>query len=58
MPLELSIFFMEMEMKVRLSGLAFALAMIGSPAANAGVVTVWGEALSGFSLSTINDIER
>ena len=42
-------------MKVRLSGLAFALAMIGSPAANAGVVTVWGEALSGFSLSAIND---
>lgn len=42
-------------MKFRLSGLAFALALIGSPSAHAGVVTVWGEALSGFSLGTIND---
>lgn len=42
-------------MKSKLSGLAFALAIIGSSVANAGVVTVWGEALSGFSLSTINN---
>lgn len=42
-------------MKSKLKGLAFALAIIGSSAANAGVVTVWGEALSGFSLSTINN---
>lgn len=42
-------------MKLKLSGLAFALAIMGSSAANAGVVTVWGEALSGFSLNTINN---
>lgn len=42
-------------MKSKLSGLAFALAIMGSSSANADVVTVWGEALSGFSLSTINN---
>jgi hypothetical protein len=42
-------------MKAKLTGLAFALAITGSSAANADVVTVWGEALSGFSLTTIND---
>lgn len=41
-------------MKTRISGLALALALAGSTSAHAGVVTVWGEALSGFSLSTIN----
>ena len=42
-------------MKSKLSTLAFALAIVTSTSANAGVVTVWGEALSGFSLSTINN---
>lgn len=42
-------------MKSKLRGLAVALAIMSSSAANAGVVTVWGEALGGFSLSTINN---
>lgn len=42
-------------MKFKLSKLAIALAIVGSSAAHAGVVTVWGEALPGFSLNTINN---
>ncbi|MGE0810455.1 MAG: PEP-CTERM sorting domain-containing protein [Immundisolibacter sp.] len=44
-------------MKHKLKTLASALVLsaLGSTAAQAGVVTVWGEALSGFSLSTINN---
>lgn len=42
-------------MKAKLSGLAFALAIMGSSAANADVVTVWGEELGGFSQSSINN---
>jgi hypothetical protein len=42
-------------MKLKFKALALALAIVGSTSANAGVVTVWGEALSGFSLSTINN---
>lgn len=42
-------------MKLKLNQLALALAIMGSTSAHAGVVTVWGEALSGFSPSTINN---
>lgn len=42
-------------MKSKLSELAFALVIIGSSTANAGVVTVWGEALGGFNPNTINN---
>lgn len=38
-----------------LKKLACAVALLASSAANAGVVKVWGETLSGFSQSTINN---
>lgn len=42
-------------MKFKAGLIAGALAMLGSAGASAGVVTVWGEALSGFNLGTINN---
>jgi hypothetical protein len=42
-------------MKLKLSGLALAIAILGSTPVNAGVVKVWGEALSGYNPSTINN---
>lgn len=42
-------------MKSTFRGLAIALALVGSSAANAAVVTVWGEELGGFSRTTINN---
>lgn len=42
-------------MKNKLKALTFALAMAAGASAHAGVVTVWGETLSGFSQTTIND---
>ena len=44
-----------MKFKFGVIMLAFALALAGSATAQAGVVTVWGEELSGFSKTTIND---
>jgi hypothetical protein len=41
-------------MKLKLKALALAAGIVASGMANAGTVTVWGEALSGFSLNTIN----
>lgn len=42
-------------MNMKLSKLALVLAIAASSTAQAGVVTVWGEALSGFSLTTVNN---
>ncbi len=42
-------------MKNQLRALVAALAIMGSVSANAGVVTVWGEELSGFSRNTVNN---
>ena len=42
-------------MKLKLKTLALVMAITASSYVHAGVVTVWGEALSGFSLNTINN---
>lgn len=41
-------------MKLKLSTLALALAIVGSTSANAGAVTIWGETPFGLSHSAMN----